>query len=59
MRRWLCADASILPAAGTHTTVVQQRLGHSSYAITAGIDRHVGPAQQPEAADRLDRALRW
>jgi hypothetical protein len=39
--------------------VVQEHLGHSSYAITAGIYSHVGPAQQREAADRLDQALRW
>ncbi len=47
-----------LLAAGTHT-VVQEHLGHSSYAITADIYSHVGPAQQWEAADRLDQALRW
>jgi hypothetical protein len=35
------------------------RPGHSSYAITADIYSHVGPAQQREAADRLDEALRW
>lgn len=42
-----------------HLTVVQEHLGHSSYAITADIYSHVGPAQQREAADRLDQALRW
>jgi integrase len=51
--------ASVLLAAGTHTKVVQEHLGHSSYAITADMDSHVGPAQQREAADRLDEALRW
>jgi integrase len=52
--------ASFLLAAGTHTKVVQEHLGHSSYAITADIHSHVGPAQQQrEAADRLDAALRW
>jgi integrase len=50
--------ASFLLAAGTHTKVVQEHLGHSSYAITADIYSHVGPAQQREAADRLDAALR-
>ena len=44
---------------GTHTKVVQEHLGHSSYAITADIYSHVGPALQREAADRLDEALRW
>ena len=50
---------SFLLTAGTHTRVVQEHLGHSSYAVTAGIHGHVGPAQQREAADRLDEALRW
>jgi integrase len=51
--------ASFLLAAGTHTKVVQEHLGHSSYAITADIYSHVGPTLQREAADRLDQALRW
>ncbi len=51
--------ASLLVAAGTHTEVVQEHLGHSSYAITADVYSHVGPAGQREAADRLDQALRW
>jgi integrase len=38
---------------------VRKHLGHSSYAITADIYSYVGPAQQREAANRLDRALRW
>jgi integrase len=50
--------ASYWPA-GTQTKVVQEHLGHSSYAITADIYSHVGPAQQREAADRIDEALRW
>jgi integrase len=53
------STASFLLAAGTHTKVVQEHLGHSSYAITADIYSHVGPAQQREVADRLDEALRW
>ncbi|MGK5115694.1 tyrosine-type recombinase/integrase [Geodermatophilus sp. CPCC 205506] len=51
--------ASFLLAACTHTKVVQEHLGHSSYAVTADIYSHVGPAQQREATDRLDEALRW
>jgi integrase len=51
--------ARFLLAAGTHTKVVQEHLGHSSYAITADIHSYAGPAQQREAADRLDQALRW
>ena len=49
--------ASFLLAAGTHSKVVQEHLGHSSYAITADIYSHVVPVQQREAADRLDEAL--
>jgi hypothetical protein len=45
--------------AGIHTAVVQEHLGRSSYAITADSHSHVRPAQQREAADRLDEALRW
>jgi integrase len=51
--------ASFLLAAGAHTTVVQEHLGHSSYAITADIYSHVAPEQKREAADRLDAALDW
>lgn len=51
--------ASFLLAAGTHTKVVQEHLGHSSYAITADIYSHVAPEQRREAADRLDEALDW
>jgi integrase len=49
--------ASLLVAASTHIKVVQEHLGHSSYAITADIYSHVTPAQQRVAADRLDQAL--
>jgi integrase len=58
-RRTVPLPRSTVLAAGTHTKVVQEHLGHSSYAITADIYSHVGPAQQREAADRLDDALRW
>ena len=51
--------ANFLLAAGTHTKVVQEHLGHSSYAITADIYSHVAPVQAREAADRLDEAIRW
>ncbi|MEX5718424.1 tyrosine-type recombinase/integrase [Geodermatophilus sp. WL48A] len=51
--------ASFLLAAGTHTKVVREHLGHSSCAITADIYSHVSPAQQREAVDRLDQALCW
>jgi integrase len=51
------STASFLLAAGTHIKVVQEHLGHSSYAITADIYSHVAPEQRREAADRLDEAL--
>jgi integrase len=44
---------------GTHTKVVQEHLGHSSYAITADIYSRVGPSLRREAADRLHQALQW
>ncbi|MEX5717823.1 site-specific integrase [Geodermatophilus maliterrae] len=50
--------ASFLLAAGTHMKVVQEHLGHSSYAITADIYSHVAPVQQREAADKLGQAIR-
>lgn len=53
------SNASLLLAAGTHTKVVSEHLGHSSYAITADIYSHVTPSQAREAADRLDAALDW
>lgn len=53
------STASFLLAAGTHIKVVQEHLGHSSYAITADIYSHVAPEQRREAADRLDDALDW
>ncbi|HEX2072800.1 MAG TPA: tyrosine-type recombinase/integrase [Geodermatophilus sp.] len=51
--------ASSRSTVGTHTKVVQEHLGHSSYAITADIYGYVGPALQRKAADRLDATLRW
>jgi site-specific recombinase XerD len=51
------STASFLIAAGIHMKVVQEVLGHSSYAITADIYSHVSPAQQREAADKLAQAL--
>lgn len=53
------STTSLLPTAGTHTKVVQEHLGHSSFAITADIYSHVAPHQAREAADRLDDSLDW
>lgn len=51
--------ASFLIDAGAHIKVVQEHLGHSSYAITADIYTHVSPERRREAADHLDRAVDW
>lgn len=53
------STASFLLAAGTHTKIVQEHLGHSSYAITADIYSQVAPQQAREAAGRLDESLDW
>jgi len=39
--------------------VVQELLGHSSYAITADVYSHVGAGQKREAAQRLEEAFAW
>ena len=47
--------ATLLLQAGTHLKVVQERLGHSSIAITADTYSHVAPGLQREAADAFSR----
>jgi integrase len=42
---------------GTHPSVVQQMLGHSSISLTLGTYSHVGPAMQRDASDRLEEAF--
>jgi integrase len=49
--------ATALLEAGTSMRVVQELLGHSSYAITADVYSHVGAGQQREAADRLQEVF--
>jgi len=39
--------------------VVQELLGHSSFAITADVHAHVAPESTREAADRLAEACAW
>jgi len=51
--------ASALIASGAHLKVVQEMLGHSSYAITADIYSHVAMEQQREAAQRLGEVFQW
>ncbi len=51
--------ASALISSGVHMKVVQELLGHSSYAITADVYSHVGVRQQKDAADKLAEAFGW
>ncbi len=39
--------------------VLQELLGHSSYAVTADVYAYVAPAQQRDAAERLAAAYGW
>jgi integrase len=50
--------ASVLLRLRTPMKVVQERLGHSSYAITADIYSHVAPDLQEQAAGVFGAALR-
>ena len=50
--------ASLLLAANVHPKVVQERLGHSSIAITMDLYSHVTPSMQTDAAVKLDDILR-
>ena len=43
---------------GVHPKVVQERLGHSTIAVTLDLDSHVMPGMQEDAAMKVDRALR-
>ena len=50
--------ATMLLEAGMNFKVVQERLGHSSPAVTLGIYGHVSPSMQREAAGVVGKALR-
>ena len=49
--------ASIMLKAGIHPRIVQERLGHSTIAITLDTYSHVSPGLQEAAAKRFDEAL--
>jgi integrase len=49
--------ATLLLAEGVHPKVVQERLGHSTIAVTMDVYSHVMPTLQKDAAERLDRLL--
>ncbi len=42
---------------GIHPKIVQERLGHSSIAITLDIYSHVSPGLQEAAAKRFDEVF--
>jgi integrase len=49
--------ASLMLKQGIHPKVVQERLGHSTIAITLDTYSHVAPGLQDAAAKRFDDAL--
>ena len=49
--------ASLLLSAGVHPKVVQERLGHSTVALTLDVYSHVLGSLQRDAADKLDEVL--
>ncbi len=50
--------ATLLLAAGTHSRVVAERLGHTTPSVTLSVYRHVTPTMQREATATLDAVLR-
>jgi integrase len=46
--------ATILMAAGVHPKMVQERMGHSTIAMTMDIYSHVLPSMQQEVAEKID-----
>lgn len=42
---------------GVHPKIVQERLGHSTIAITLDTYSHVAPGLQEVAANRFDKVL--
>jgi integrase len=51
------SHATLLLKKGVNLRVVQERLGHSTVAMTLGTYSHVLPDLQREAAEKLSRAL--
>ena len=52
------SHATHLLTSGVHPKIAQERLGHSSVAITLDLYSHVLPGLQAEAADRVDLVVR-
>jgi integrase len=51
------SHASLLLATGVNPKIVQERLGHSSIALTLSTYSHVIPSLQYQVSDRLDQML--
>ena len=52
------SHATHLLAAGIHPKIAQERLGHSSIAVTMDTYSHAMPNMQQDAVAKLDRVLR-
>ena len=52
------SHASHMLAANVHPKIVQERLGHSSIAITMDIYSHLMPNMQADAAAKVDAVLK-
>jgi len=52
------SHATQMLAAGIHPKVAQERLGHSTIAVTLDIYSHVMPGMGADAAERVDAAIR-
>ena len=49
---------SLLLSTGVHPKVVEERLGHSTVALTLDVYSHVLGSLQRDAADKLDAVLK-
>jgi integrase len=52
------SHATQLLAGGVHPKIVQERLGHSSIAVTMDLYSHVSETMQSDATAKLDQAYR-
>jgi len=52
------SHASLMLKQGIHPKVVQERLGHTTIAVTLDIYSHVAPGLQESSAERFDEMLR-
>ncbi|MGB9052533.1 MAG: tyrosine-type recombinase/integrase, partial [Pseudolabrys sp.] len=54
------SHATQLLASGVHPKIVQERLGHSTIAVTMDLYSHVSETIQSDATTRLDQAYgKW